>query len=219
MSIHERSRPRHRRSTTLPSSGIKTGDRTRAGWLAVATLRHLDEYPLHLGLERAGRGLNPADVSDNDYDVVIAGGGIAGLTAGLLGARAGRKTRVLTGPTLGGHLLSIERIDGYPVFLAGIFLVAVIAGIRSLLWKAIWLVAAGCLWYFAGPFFAAPFMIFVVLRTATTVGSSARSRLVSPLPVLPQRVHDHQDHAQANTVVAPVTLGLTFDARSCGARC
>ena len=61
------------------------------------------------------------------------------------------------------------------IFLAGIFLVAVIAGIRSLLWKAIWLVAVGCLWYFAGPFFAAPLMILVILRIATTVGSSARN--------------------------------------------
>jgi thioredoxin reductase (NADPH) len=59
-------------------------------------------------------------MSDNDYDVVIAGGGIAGLTAGLLCARAGRKTRVLTGATLGGHLLSIERIDGYPGFPDGV---------------------------------------------------------------------------------------------------
>jgi len=61
------------------------------------------------------------------------------------------------------------------IFLAAIFLVAVIAGIRSLLWKAVWPVAAGCLWYFAGPFFAAPLMILVILRIATTVASSAQS--------------------------------------------
>jgi hypothetical protein len=61
------------------------------------------------------------------------------------------------------------------IFLAAIFLVAVIAGIRSLLWKAIWPVAAGCLWYFAGPFFAFPLMILVILRIATTVASSAQS--------------------------------------------
>ena len=59
-------------------------------------------------------------MSDNDYDVVIVGGGIAGLTAGLQSARGGRKTRVLTGPALGGHLLSIERIDGYPGFPDGV---------------------------------------------------------------------------------------------------
>jgi hypothetical protein len=41
------------------------------------------------------------------------------------------------------------------IFLAGIFLVAVMAGIRSWPWKAIWLVAAGSLWYFAGLFGAA----------------------------------------------------------------
>jgi thioredoxin reductase (NADPH) len=58
--------------------------------------------------------------SSHEYDVVIAGGGVAGLTAGLTSARAGRKTRVLTGPSLGGHLVSIERIDGYPGFPDGV---------------------------------------------------------------------------------------------------
>ena len=61
------------------------------------------------------------------------------------------------------------------IFLAAIFLVAVVAGIRSWLWKVIWPVAAGCLWYFAGSFYALPLMILVVLRVATTVASSAQS--------------------------------------------
>jgi thioredoxin reductase (NADPH) len=56
----------------------------------------------------------------NDCDVVVAGGGISGLTAGLQCALAGWKTRVLTGHALGGQLLSIERIDGYPGFPEGI---------------------------------------------------------------------------------------------------
>ena len=59
-------------------------------------------------------------MSHPEYDVVIAGGGVAGLTAGLTSARAGRKTRVLTGPALGGQLVSIEQIDGYPGFPDGV---------------------------------------------------------------------------------------------------
>ena len=61
------------------------------------------------------------------------------------------------------------------IFLAGIFLVAVIAGIRSWPWKAIWLVAAGSLWYFAGLFGAAPLMILVILRIATAIGATVPS--------------------------------------------
>ena len=56
----------------------------------------------------------------HQYDIVIVGGGVAGLTAGLTSARAGRTTRVLTSAQLGGHLISIERIDGYPGFPDGI---------------------------------------------------------------------------------------------------
>jgi thioredoxin reductase (NADPH) len=56
----------------------------------------------------------------NQYDVLIVGAGVAGLTASLTSARIGRKTRVLTGESLGGHLVSIERIDGYPGFPDGV---------------------------------------------------------------------------------------------------
>ena len=58
-------------------------------------------------------------MASGEYDLVIVGGGVAGLTAALTSARLGRRTRVLTG-SLGGHLLSIERIDGYPGFPDGI---------------------------------------------------------------------------------------------------
>lgn len=56
----------------------------------------------------------------NEYDIVIAGAGIAGLTAATYSARLGRKTLLLTGNVPGGLLLSINRIDGYPGFPEGV---------------------------------------------------------------------------------------------------
>jgi thioredoxin reductase (NADPH) len=55
-----------------------------------------------------------------DLDLVVAGSGIAGLTAALTAARLGLRTLVLTGDMLGGQLLSINRIDGFPGFPEGI---------------------------------------------------------------------------------------------------
>jgi thioredoxin reductase (NADPH) len=52
--------------------------------------------------------------------VVIAGGGIAGVTAGVTAARLGRKTLVLTGDVPGGQLMSIDKIEGYPGFPEGV---------------------------------------------------------------------------------------------------
>jgi thioredoxin reductase (NADPH) len=55
-----------------------------------------------------------------EFDVVIAGGGIAGMTAAVTAARLGRKTLVLTGDVPGGQLMSIEKIEGYPGFPDGV---------------------------------------------------------------------------------------------------
>jgi thioredoxin reductase (NADPH) len=56
----------------------------------------------------------------SEFEIIVVGGGIAGLTAGLTAARLGRSTLVLTGDQLGGNLLSIEKIEGYPEHADGI---------------------------------------------------------------------------------------------------
>ena len=55
-----------------------------------------------------------------DYDVVIIGSGLAGLTAGLFAARHGLSTLVLEANIPGGHLISIEKIEDFPGFPDGI---------------------------------------------------------------------------------------------------
>lgn len=49
-----------------------------------------------------------------EFDVVVAGGGIAGLSAGLASARLGVSTLILTGDIPGGQLVSIEKVEGLP---------------------------------------------------------------------------------------------------------
>ena len=60
------------------------------------------------------------------------------------------------------------------ILLTAIFLAAVVMGLRSFVWKVVWPVAAGCLWYFAGPFYAFPLMLAVALRIATSLAASAQ---------------------------------------------
>jgi thioredoxin reductase (NADPH) len=55
-----------------------------------------------------------------DFEVVVVGGGIAALTAGMVSARRGRSTVVLMPMMPGGHLMNVERIDDFPGFPEGI---------------------------------------------------------------------------------------------------
>lgn len=54
------------------------------------------------------------------YDVVVIGAGIAGMSAALTSARLGHSTAVVSEGVPGGQLLSIEHIDGVPGFPEGV---------------------------------------------------------------------------------------------------
>lgn len=56
----------------------------------------------------------------NIHDIVIIGGGPAGLTAGLYARRAGMETVLLERYLPGGQMLLTERIDNYPAFPGGV---------------------------------------------------------------------------------------------------
>ena len=59
-------------------------------------------------------------MNNSEFDIAIIGAGLAGLTAGLTAARLGRSVLIVTGDILGGHLLSVEKVEGYPGFPEGI---------------------------------------------------------------------------------------------------
>lgn len=56
----------------------------------------------------------------SDYDVIVVGSGLAGLTAGLFAARQGLSTLILESNIPGGHLISIEKIEDFPGFTDGV---------------------------------------------------------------------------------------------------
>ena len=56
----------------------------------------------------------------NIYDLIIIGGGPAGLTAGIYAARSGLNTVLLERAALGGQIISTDWIENYPGFAEGL---------------------------------------------------------------------------------------------------
>jgi thioredoxin reductase (NADPH) len=61
-----------------------------------------------------------SDRSAADFEIVVAGGGPAGLTAALFAARHGRSTLLIDPLCMGGAILNTERIEDFPGFPEGI---------------------------------------------------------------------------------------------------
>src|SRR2546423_9392212 len=55
-----------------------------------------------------------------EYDMLIVGGGLAGLTAALYGARIGLRTAVVEHMAPGGQVLNVEKIENFPGFPQGV---------------------------------------------------------------------------------------------------
>jgi thioredoxin reductase (NADPH) len=53
---------------------------------------------------------------DGDWELLIIGGGPAGLTSGIYATRSGLKTHLIEGSCIGGQAIKTDRIENYPGF-------------------------------------------------------------------------------------------------------
>ena len=93
-------------------------------------------------------------MSNADYQLIILGGGPAGLTAGLYAGRAKIKTALLDKGALGGQVLNTDWIENYPGFpegVSGFDLIEKFTGQKSLVDIDIKLAAAVSSMDLAGP--------------------------------------------------------------------
>jgi thioredoxin reductase (NADPH) len=56
----------------------------------------------------------------DEFDLLIVGGGLAGLTAGMCAARIGLRTMIVEHMAPGGQVLNVEKIENYPGYPEGI---------------------------------------------------------------------------------------------------
>ncbi|HWO73198.1 MAG TPA: FAD-binding protein, partial [Dehalococcoidia bacterium] len=55
-----------------------------------------------------------------EFDLVVVGAGLAGLTAGMYGARFGLRTAIVDQMGSGGQIINVEKIENFPGFPQGI---------------------------------------------------------------------------------------------------
>ena len=55
-----------------------------------------------------------------DFDVLIIGGGMAGLTAGIYASRYGLNTAIVEQMMAGAQIINLEKIENFPGFPQGI---------------------------------------------------------------------------------------------------